>query len=109
MGIKKKMVIQPEVILLLTWMNISSGINISVSPNSLYHMACSILRTDYCSYCNTGCTDNNLSLSNVTSNPRWLNAVKFIAEMLSFQYTLKLWKGLYFWHKAIQNQTYILT
>jgi len=36
-------------------MNISPGTNISVSPNSLYHMASSILRTDYCSYCNTGC------------------------------------------------------
>jgi len=37
-----------------------------------------------------------------------LNAVKFIAETLSFQYMLKLLKGLYFWYKANQNQTYIL-
>lgn len=107
MGIKKK-VIQPEIILLLTWMNISSGTNISVSTNSLYHTACSILRTHYCSFCNTGCTENNLNLSNLTFNLRRLNVVKFIAETLSFQYTMKLLKGLYFWHIAIRNQTYIL-
>lgn len=104
----QRKVTQPKVILLLTWMNISSGTTISVSPNSLYHMDCSILRTDYCSYSNTGCTDNNLSLSNLTFKLRWLNAVKFTAETLSFPYTLKLLKGLYFWHKATENQNYIL-